>query len=136
MTTRRPPIAERIHALRAALLTEPDPSRAAHHLMSLVADPALARDADRVEHPPLADHLWTLLAGADQRADVPPPGAPIAMERYAPAGVLLGFVPVGLRPAGFVYFEDDAVGLLVAPGRADGRHLRFSLAAAPARQTG
>lgn len=132
---RRPPIAERFHALRAALLTEPDPSRAAHHLMSLVADPALARDADRVEHAPLADHLWALLSTTERRPDAPPPGAPITMERYAPAGVLLGFVPVGLRPAGFVYFEDDAVGLLVAPGLAGGRHLRFSLAAA-ARQTG
>jgi hypothetical protein len=133
---RRPPIAERIDALRAALLTEPDPSRAAHHLMSLVADPAFVRDVDPIEHAPLAERLWALLARVDRRAGDPPAGAPIPMERYAPAGVLLGWVPLGLRPAGFVYFEDEQVGLLVSPGTAEGRHLRFSLAAAPVRQTG
>lgn len=128
---RRPPITERIDALRAALLSDDDPSRAAHHLMSLVADPALARDADPTEHPTLAARLWALLARAERRADDPPPGTPIPMERYAPAGVLLGFVPAGLRPAGFVYFEADHVGLLVAPGPLGARHLRFALPAAP-----
>lgn len=134
---RRPSIDTRLDALRASLLREPDPTHAARRLMSIVADPAFRRDADSVDNPRLAARLWTLLGRIGRLAPGQPHDAPIPMERYAPAGVVLGFVPIGLRPAPFVYFEADHRGLLVAPGRGAASHHRFTLAAeAPGREPG
>ncbi len=126
---RRPPIESRIAELRSTLLGRPDPTWAARRLMSLVADPAFRRDADPIEHRPLARRLWALLG----RIGALPPGqaldAPIAMERHGPSGTVIGFVPAGLHQAPFVYFEGERAGLLVAPGVRDAAHHRFTLPA-------
>lgn len=117
----------RLDALRRALAEEPDPTRAARRLMAIIADPALRRHGDRAEHARLGQRLWTLLGRIGRR---PADGeGPIPMERYAPGGILHGFVPLGLREAPFVYFERERLGLLVAPGRGGASHHRFTLPA-------
>lgn len=127
---RRPPIESRIDELRAALSGRPDPSWAARRLMALVADPGFRRDADPIDHRPLARRLWALLGRIGGLSPSVPLDTPVPMERHGPTGTVLGFVPAGLHQAPFVYFEVERIGLLVATGGAVAGHHRFTLPAA------
>lgn len=124
---RRPPISSRVAELRSMLLSRPDPTWAARRLMSLVADSDFRREADPIDHRPLARRLWALLGRIGGLPPGSPVDAPVAMEHHAPTGTIIGFVPAGLHQAPFIYFEGERTGLLVAPGSG---HHRFTLPAA------
>lgn len=123
----RVPIVQRVEVLRRTLQTEADPRQAAMRFMALVAAPAFERDADPYTDPRLARRVWQLIERvwptpipADRRA-------PLPMERFGPGGLVHGFVPVGLRPVVFFFFESLGHGMVIVPGAEGTRYFRFAL---------
>lgn len=128
----RVPIIQRVEVLRRTLESEADPRQAAMRFMAVVAAPAFQRDADHYDDPRLARRVWQLIERvwpAPLPADHRPP---LPMERYAPAGLVHGFVPVGLRPVVFFFFESLGHGMVILPGMGGTRHYRFAWAAGEA----